>query len=63
MTTAIIITFCILLLVAYVFDLTSSKTKIPGEILRANNAVLKRGVNSPKCPLQPHLPGAFFSQG
>ncbi len=33
MTTAIIITFCILLLVAYVFDLTSSKTKIPSVIL------------------------------
>lgn len=48
MTTAIIITFCILLLVAYVFDLTSSKTKIPREIIRANNAVLKRGANSPK---------------
>ncbi|MBS1640646.1 MAG: sodium:proton antiporter [Bacteroidetes bacterium] len=33
MTTAIIITFCILLLIAYVFDLTSSKTKIPSVIL------------------------------
>ena len=29
----IIITFCILLLVAYLFDLTSSKTKIPSVIL------------------------------
>lgn len=29
----IIITFCILLLIAYVFDLTSSKTKIPSVIL------------------------------
>ncbi len=33
MTTTIIITFCILLLIAYVFDLTASKTKIPSVIL------------------------------
>lgn len=33
MTTAIIITLCALLLLAYVFDLTSSKTKIPSVIL------------------------------
>jgi Kef-type K+ transport system membrane component KefB len=33
MTTAIIITLCILLLIAYVFDITSSKTKIPSVIL------------------------------
>ncbi|NNV55249.1 cation:proton antiporter [Limnovirga soli] len=33
MTTTIIITFCVLLLIAYVFDLTSSKTKIPAVIL------------------------------
>ena len=33
MTTTIIITFCVLLLVAYIFDLTSSKTKIPSVIL------------------------------
>jgi cell volume regulation protein A len=33
MTTAIIITLCTLLLIAYVFDLTSSKTKIPSVIL------------------------------
>lgn len=33
MTTTIIITFCVLLLLAYVFDLTSSKTKIPSVIL------------------------------
>lgn len=33
MTSTIIITFCILLLIAYVFDLTSSKTKIPSVIL------------------------------
>lgn len=33
MTTAIIITICILLLIAYIFDLTSSKTKIPSVIL------------------------------
>lgn len=33
MTTSIIITFCVLLLIAYVFDLTSSITKIPSVIL------------------------------
>ena len=33
MTTTIIITLCILLLIAYVFDVTSSKTKIPSVIL------------------------------
>ncbi len=33
MTTAIIITLCTLLLIAYVFDLTSSKTKIPSVVL------------------------------
>jgi len=33
MTTAIIITFCALLLIAYLFDFTSSKTKIPSVIL------------------------------
>ncbi|HPD66222.1 MAG TPA: cation:proton antiporter [Bacteroidia bacterium] len=33
MTTAIIITFSVLLLLAYVFDLTSAKTKIPSVIL------------------------------
>jgi potassium/hydrogen antiporter len=33
MTAGIIITFCSLLLIAYVFDLTSSKTKIPSVIL------------------------------
>lgn len=33
MTIAIIITFCVLLIIAYVFDLTSSKTKIPSVIL------------------------------
>lgn len=33
MTTTIIITFCVLLLIAYIFDLTSSKTKIPSVIL------------------------------
>lgn len=33
MTITIIITFCTLLLIAYVFDLTSSKTKIPSVIL------------------------------
>lgn len=33
MTATIIITFCILLLVAYIFDLTSSRTNIPSVIL------------------------------
>lgn len=33
MTSAIIITFCFLLLIAYVFDTSSSKTKIPSVIL------------------------------
>ncbi len=33
MTTAIILTICILLLIAYVFDLTASKTKVPAVIL------------------------------
>jgi cell volume regulation protein A len=33
MTVAIIITFCLLLLIAYLFDLTSSRTKIPSVIL------------------------------
>ena len=33
MTAAIIITFCLLLLIAYVSDLTSSRTKIPSVIL------------------------------
>ncbi len=33
MTVTIIISFCVLLLIAYVFDLTSSKTKIPSVIL------------------------------
>ncbi len=33
MTTAIIITVCALILIAYVFDITSSKTKVPSVIL------------------------------
>jgi Kef-type K+ transport system membrane component KefB len=33
MTSAIIITFCFLLLIAYVFEISSSKTKIPSVIL------------------------------
>lgn len=33
MTITIIITFCVLLLIAYVFDITSSKTKVPSVIL------------------------------
>lgn len=33
MTATIIITFCLLLLIAYIFDLTASKTKVPSVIL------------------------------
>ena len=33
MTTPIIITFCLLILLAYIFDLSSQKTKIPTVIL------------------------------
>ncbi|HEY9115356.1 MAG TPA: cation:proton antiporter, partial [Bacteroidales bacterium] len=33
MTITYIITFCVLLLIAYLFDFTSSKTKIPSVIL------------------------------
>ena len=33
MTTAVIITFCVLLLIAYFFDLTASRTKIPSVVL------------------------------
>ena len=33
MTTSIIITLCVLLLIAYVFDLTASRTKIPSVIM------------------------------
>lgn len=33
MTSAIIITFCFLLLIAYVFDISSSKTRIPSVVL------------------------------
>src|SRR6185312_5929169 len=33
MTTTIIITFCVLLLVAYLFDLSAKKTRIPAVIL------------------------------
>lgn len=33
MTATIIITFCVLLLIAYLFDITSAKTKIPSVIL------------------------------
>lgn len=33
MTTGIIITLCVLILISYVFDLTSSKTRIPSVIL------------------------------
>ncbi|WP_422358504.1 sodium:proton antiporter [Reichenbachiella sp.] len=45
MTTAIIITFCTLLLVAYLFNLTSAKTKVPSVILLLILGwALKRGV-------------------
>lgn len=33
MTTAIIITVCVLILIAYIFDVTSAKTKVPSVIL------------------------------
>jgi len=33
MTTTLMITFCVLLLIAYVFDITSSKTRVPSVIL------------------------------
>lgn len=33
MTTALIITFCSLILIAYLFDITSSKTKIPSVVM------------------------------
>lgn len=33
MTATVIITFCVLVILAYLFDLTSSKTKIPSVIL------------------------------
>lgn len=33
MAVTVIITFCVLLLIAYVFDLTTSKTKVPSVIL------------------------------
>ncbi len=33
MTTSLIITICVLLLIAYIFDLTSSKTRIPSVLL------------------------------
>jgi Kef-type K+ transport system membrane component KefB len=33
MTITIIVTFCVLLLIAYIFELTSSKTKVPSVIL------------------------------
>ena len=46
MTTAIIITFCSLLLIAYLFNLTSARTRVPSVILLLILGwVLKRGVD------------------
>lgn len=53
MTTTIIITICVLLLLAYIFDLTSAKTKVPSVILLLVLGFVVRhltelfGVNSP----------------
>lgn len=46
MTSAIIITLCILLLIAYVFDLTSSSTKIPSVILLLFSGYLVKQLSS-----------------
>ncbi|MDZ4749273.1 MAG: hypothetical protein SH808_12360 [Saprospiraceae bacterium] len=60
MTTAIIITVCSLLLLAYVFDLTSAKTKVPSVILLlmlgfgVREIALLVGINVPS--LTPLLP-------
>jgi len=53
MTTAIIILFCSLLLIAYVFDLTSGKTKIPSVILLL---ILGWGVRKTVSLLEIHPP-------
>src|SRR5690606_19967070 len=46
MTTSIIVTLCVLLLLAYVFDISASKTKIPSVVLLlALGWVLKQGLN------------------
>lgn len=44
MTSGIIITICTLLLLAYVFDITSAKTKIPSVILLLISGWLVRQV-------------------
>lgn len=46
MTVTIIISLCVLLLVAYVFDLTSSKTKVPSVILLLLSGWLVRQASS-----------------
>ena len=52
MTATIIITFCVLLLIAYLFDITSAKTKIPSVILLlALGWVLKEAVVLLKIPI------------
>ena len=53
MTATIIITFCILLLLAYLFDISSSKTKIPSIILLL---LLGWGVKQITLFLDIHLP-------
>lgn len=45
MTTSFIITICVLLLIAYVFDITSSKTKIPAVILLLSLGWLVRQIS------------------
>ncbi len=52
MTATIIITFCLLLLIAYLFDITSPKTKIPSVILLlALGWLLKEAVALFKIPM------------
>lgn len=52
MTATIIITFCLLLLIAYIFDITSPKTKIPSVILLlALGWLLKEAVALFKIPM------------
>jgi len=52
MTATIIITFCVLLLIAYLFDITSAKTKIPSVILLlALGWILKEAVVLFKIPM------------
>ena len=53
MTSAIIITICALLLIAYIFDLTSSKTRIPSVILLL---LLGWGVRQLSAVLNIHIP-------